>query len=141
MGFFKDLKKLKQQGKEVAEAQGRPTSLVGMLKQMPEDLHNATEMLGQVQQDMQQTQHLMANGTPGKATIKNVGQTGTTINENPVAILDLEVAVEGKQPYPVQVQSAVPQVFLARLVPGGQVGVKVDPANPQTVAVDWNAPV
>jgi hypothetical protein len=140
MGMFKDLKKLKEQGKEVAEQSGRPTSMMGMLKQMPQDLHNATEMVDEAMAQQAQQQQLMATGTPGRATIKGVQDTGSALNDAPVALLDLEVQVEGKDPYAAQVKTAVPQLYLARLQIGGQIGVRVDATNPSAIAVDWAAP-
>lgn len=143
MGMFKDLKKLKDQGKEIGEKTGRPTSMMGMLKQMPQDLATATGAIDDamaMQDDMMKEQQLLQTGTPGRATIKSLQDTGTIINNAPAVVLDLEVAVEGKDPYAVQIQRAVPQIYLARCQPGGQIGVKVDPADPSAVAIDWTQP-
>jgi len=61
------------------------------------------------------------------------------VNFNPQVVLDLEVAIEGKTPYEAQLTTSVPQVYLGRLQPGGSIGVKVDPADPSSIAIDWTA--
>lgn len=144
MGMFKDLKKLKDQGKEIGEQTGRPTSMMGMLKDTPNMLHQATEAVDDamaMQADMQQQQALLTSGTPGKATIKGFTDTGALVNFNPQVVLDLSVEVGGNPAYDVQVLTSVPQVMLGRLQPGGAVGVKVDPSNPASLAIDWAAAV
>ena len=124
MGMFKDLKKLKDQGKEIGEKTGRPTSMMGMLKQMPQDLANATAAVDDamgLQDQMMKEQQILASGTPGRATIKGLQDTGAIINNAPAVVLDLEVAVEGKAPYAVQLKQAVPQIYLARCQPGASI--------------------
>jgi len=144
MGMFKDLKKLKDQGKEIGEQTGRPTSMMGMLKDTPNMIHQATGAVDDamaMQADMQKQQALLTSGTPGKATIKGFTDTGALVNFNPQVVLDLSVEVGGNPAYDVQVSTSVPQVMLGRLQPGGAVGVKVDPSNPASLAIDWAAAV
>jgi len=143
MGLFKDLKKMKDQGKEMAEKSGRPTSMLGMLKQMPDDIANASAVMDDamaLQENMAKEQQILATGTPGRATIKGLQDTGTIINNAPAVVLDLEVAVEGKAPYAVRLQQAVPQIYLARCQPGASIAVKVDGVDPSGVAIDWATP-
>ncbi len=144
MGMFKDLKKLSDQGKEAQRKQGKRTGMIGMLRDMPDQLHQATEAVDDamaLQEDMAKQQQLLSTGTPGKATIKSFTDTGTLVNFNPSVVLDLSVEAGGKPAYDVQITTSVPQVMLARLQPGGSVGVKVDPADPSSIAIDWAAPV
>ena len=42
MGMFKDLKKLSDQGKEIGKKTGRPTSMMGMIKDTPNMISQAT---------------------------------------------------------------------------------------------------
>src|SRR5260221_3048994 len=102
MGMFKDIKKLSDQGKDMQRAQGKRTGMLGMLRDMPDQLHNATEAVDDamaMQADMAKQQGLLTSGTPGKATIKSFTDTGTLVNFNPQVVLDLSVAVKGKAPY------------------------------------------
>ena len=56
MGMFKDLKKLSDQGKEIGKQSGRPTSMLGMLKDTPNMINQATGAIDDamaMQADMQ----------------------------------------------------------------------------------------
>jgi hypothetical protein len=140
MGMFKDIKKLSDQGKEIGKKSGRPTSMVGMMKNMPNDIANATAAVDDamaLQEDMQKQQQLLTSGTPGKATIKGFTDTGTLVNFNPQVVLDLEVAIEGKDAYGAQLNTSVPQIYLSQLQQGATIGVRVDPSDPSSIAIDW----
>jgi hypothetical protein len=141
--MFKDLKKLSDQGKEMSKQQGRPTSMLGMMKDMPNQINQATAAVDDamaMQADMQKQQALLQTGTPAKASVKSMQDTGTLVNFNPQIILELEVTVEGKDPYPVQLSTPIPQMMLAQITPGKTVGVRVDPADPSSLAIDWSQP-
>jgi len=140
MGMFKDIKKLSDQGKEMGKKSGRPTSMTGMIKNMPNDIANATAAVDDamaLQEDMQKQQQLLSTGTPGKATIKGFSDTGTLVNFNPQVVLDLDVAVEGKDAYGAQLTTSVPQIYLSQLQQGATIGVRVDPSDPSSIAIDW----
>ena len=140
MGMFKDIKKLSDTGKDMQKQQGKRTGMIGMLRDMPDTINQATAAVGDaqaLQAEMQKQQALLTTGTPGKATIKGMTDTGTLINFNPQIILDLEIAVEGKDPYAAQLSTAVPQMYLAQLQPGKTVGVRTDPSDPASIALDW----
>jgi len=142
MGMFKDIKKLKDQSKEIGAQQGRPTSMLGMLKDTPNMIHQATAAVDDamaLQAEMQKQQQLLATGASGRATIKNFTDTGTLVNFNPQVVLDLSVAVDGQTPYDAQLSTSVPQVYLSRLQAGNSIGVRVDPGDPSSIAIDWAA--
>jgi len=142
MGMFKDMKKLSDQGKAIQKSQGKRTGMIGMLRDMPSQLNQASEAVDDamaLQAEIQGQQALLNSGTPGKATIKNFTDTGTLVNFNPQVVLDLEVTVAGQQPYAAQLTTAVPQVYLGRLQPGGSIGVRVDPSDGSKLAIDWTA--
>jgi len=143
MGMFKDLKKLSDQGKEIGKQQGRPTSMLGMLKDTPNVISQATAAVDDamaLQADMQKQQALLQTGAPGTATVKALQDTGTLVNFSPQVILDLEVAVEGGDPYPVQLSTSIPQMMLAQVQPGKTLGVRVDQGDPSSLAIDWSQP-
>jgi len=140
MGLFKDIKKLSDQGKDIQRAQGKRTGMIGMLRDMPNQVHQATEAVDDamaMQADMQKQQQLLQNGTPAKATIKSFQDTGTLVNFNPQVVLDLSVAPDGKPAYDAQLTTSVPQVYLGQLQAGKTIGVKVDPSDPSSIAIDW----
>jgi hypothetical protein len=143
MGMFKDLKKLSDQGKEIGKQSGRPTSMLGMIKDTPNMINQATGAIDDamaMQADMQAQNQLLTTGTPGTATIKGLTETGTLVNFNPQVVLDLEVALDGKDAYTTQLTTAVPQMQIPLVQPGNKVGVRVDPADPSAIAIDWTRP-
>jgi len=143
MGMFKDLKKLSDQGKEMGKQSGRPTSMMGMLKDTPNVINQATGAIDDamaMQADMQAQNQLLTTGTPGTATIKGLTDTGTLVNFNPQVVLDLEVTVDGKDAYTTQLTTAVPQMQIPLVQPGNTLGVRVDPADPSLIAIDWTRP-
>jgi hypothetical protein len=142
MGMFKDIKKLKDQGNAQLKAQGRRTGMIGMMRDLPSTINQASQAVDdamRLQADIQSQQALLASGVPGRATIKNYTDTGTLVNFNPQIVLDLDITIPGRDPYSAQLTTAVPQVYLGRLQPGGSIGVKVDPNDPSSIAIDWMA--
>ena len=83
---------------------------------------------------------LLTTGVPGRATIRNFTDTGGREGADPRVLLDLDVEVPGKRPYETQVTTAVPQVYLSKLQPGGSLAVRVDPSDPGALAIDWARP-
>jgi len=142
MGMFKDINKMKKQGQDIQKAQGKRTGMIGMLRDMPGQISQASSAVDDamaLQADIQQQQALLTSGTQGRATIKNFADTGTLVNFNPQVVLDLEVTCPGQDPYAAKLTTAVPQVYLAQLQPGASIGVRVDPSDPTAIALDWAA--
>jgi hypothetical protein len=83
----------------------------------------------------QLAQHLAVNGIPGQATITTIRDTGTTINDNPLVELGLNVTLEGRAPYDVTHRQVISRLFVANFQPGTTVPVKVDPADQNAVLV------
>jgi hypothetical protein len=142
MGMFKDLNKMNKQAKDIQKSQGKRTGMIGMMRDMPSQISRASSAVDDamaMQADMQKSQALLQTGTQGRATVTSVQQTGTLINFNPQVILDLQVTVPGQAAYEAKLTEAVPQVYLARIQPGAEIGVRVDPTDPSTIALDWAA--
>jgi hypothetical protein len=64
-----------------------------------------------------------------------------SLNRNPQVSMDLMVDVPGSGPYPVKHAEFVPLMLLGRLSTGAPLSVRVDPANPQRIAIDWSSSV
>ncbi|HYF63651.1 MAG TPA: hypothetical protein VD886_12605 [Herpetosiphonaceae bacterium] len=79
---------------------------------------------------------LKASGESAQATIIRMWDTGTTVNDNPVAGFLLEVRRNGYPPYQVEAKSLVPRLMTGQFQPGATVPIKVDPQNAQRVALD-----
>lgn len=87
------------------------------------------------------TEQLLATGLAGQATVAGLTQTGAFLNRNPQIAMDLMVALPGRAPYPVRHTEFVPLMVVGRLSNGAPLLVKVDPTNPQRVAIDWRSSV
>ncbi|MDQ8044995.1 MAG: hypothetical protein AAGC46_14685 [Solirubrobacteraceae bacterium] len=134
MGVFKSYRELTKQAKEIQ----KNSPPVGKRMAM------ASERMAEAQEMMAaQTQaaNLAATGIPATATINAVRQGSSMINFQPVLELDLIVLAPGRPPVPVTLAQVVPQVYLGKAQPGAQVAVKVDPADVNTVWIDWASPV
>ncbi len=80
---------------------------------------------------------LLATGVQGTAQITGLTQTGMYINEQPQISMNLVVTIAGRAAYGVTHKSFVPLILLGRLSSGAPLAVRVDPADPQRIAVDW----
>lgn len=85
------------------------------------------------------------NGVPAVAIIQSLAETGMTIStpsigpEAPVYKMGLLVTPPGGgTPYPVESTHAIPRLFVPMMLPGTNIGVLVDPANPAHVVPDWS---
>ncbi len=120
MGFFKDARQLSKMGKE-----------------MSKDYDPAAQMRQASQQMQQMTQQsqLLVNGTPARATVTALRDTGTEINLQPVIEVDLTVFPDGGgAPFPATATTQG-HAQLATLTPGATVAVRYDPADPTTVTL------
>ncbi len=81
---------------------------------------------------------LQKTGTPGRATILEVKDTGVTINNNPQVKLILEVKNSLGQKYNAQCRVLVSRINPNAYAPGMEVPVKIDPKNDQNVVLDFS---
>jgi expansin (peptidoglycan-binding protein) len=132
MGFFKSMKDLSQQANEI----NKNWDVGAQLADAQASMQNAQAMMAQ----QTAAANLAATGLDGVATITGVRQSGGMVNFQPILELDLTVAAAGRPPLPVTVSQPVEQIFLAKAQPGGKVAVKVDPADPNLVWINWAAP-
>ena len=80
-------------------------------------------------------QDVLNHGQLAQATILKAWQTGAMVNYNPQIGLHLQVQPAQGQPYQVETKAVVPQLKLAMLQEGAMIPVKIDPNNPQRVAL------
>jgi hypothetical protein len=134
MGFFNDVKKLKEQSKEIQEQTGykRPS--------IREAMHQATDAMTQAQgliAEQQASQQLLATGVMATATLNQYRDTMSTMGDNPLVEMTLTVHVEGREPQEVTHTEMVPRLLIGRLAPGASLPVRVDATDPSKIAVDW----
>lgn len=126
MGFMKGVRDLKDIS-DMSRQYERPK------------LGDALAMSKDALQEIQTMQRLGISGVPGRARLLSVTDTGGTMNEHPICEIQLEVTVPGHAPYTTVVRQPVPRMQAPMLQPGGTIAVKVDPNDPTTVALDWEA--
>ena len=130
MGFFKDVAKITKQAKEIDKtfdpgAQARAS--VEQMKAMNASMAAATAAL--------------TTGIPAKAQIVSMGVTTGSMNLDPIMPVDLLVMQEGRLPRPVSLSVVVPMSQMSRMIPGGTLAVRINETDPNSVAIDWAAPV
>lgn len=81
---------------------------------------------------------ISTTGVAGTGQIVGLGQTGMTVNDQPQVELDLLVTIPGRSPYRAKIKEIVPLIMLNRLQ--GTLAVRVDPAEPEMVVVQWDQP-
>lgn len=83
------------------------------------------------------TDEILSGGMAGTAQITGLTQTGMYLNEQPQVSMDLLINLPGRPPYPATRKEFVPLILLGRLTSGQPLPVRVDPADPQKVVIDW----
>lgn len=91
-----------------------------------------------------QRQALLANGVAAQARVVQLGMTGTTINDNPLLQIVLEVQPAmapgyrgAAAPFVTSTQMLVPMIAMPRVQPGSVVPVRYSPTNPQEITIDF----
>ena len=92
--------------------------------------------LGNLSKAGQATQQLLLTGIPATANVLQLEDGGMRVNDNPMVNVMLEVNSSQFGTYQTVVRSIVPLIKLAQVQPGQTVNVKIDPNNPQSVALE-----
>jgi hypothetical protein len=136
MGFFKSLGELNRQAKAIEKSQPpmkeRMAASTARIQEMTAAMNAGT---------VANVASMAANAVAGTAQVLAVRDTGMLVNGDPNLGIDLLVTLPGQPPYPVTEQLVVSKVAVARAQPGQMVNVRVNPATPQSVFVDWMTPV
>jgi hypothetical protein len=128
MGMFKAMRDLQKESHEISKT----WDPAAQRKQ-------GMERMGQMQEQMAQMTkqaNLQATGVTCSATVTAIRETGSVINNQPVAEIELTVLPDGLPPYPVTIHQAVGQFHIPYLQPGAALSVKVDPNDPSSVFID-----
>jgi hypothetical protein len=84
----------------------------------------------------------LQNGVPASAVVMSLAPTGTVINDlYYVCNIGLRVQLPAQAAYDVMIKQSVPITAMARVNPGSNIGVKVDPTDQTKVVIDWQLPV
>lgn len=83
---------------------------------------------------------LRQTGVPGRAKVMSVAETGTRVNDQPQLQFQLMVNAHPHAPYTAIHREVVSAVNLARVTPGTDLAVRVDPHDPAMLMIDWSQP-
>jgi hypothetical protein len=75
------------------------------------------------------------NGVNAPATILRIWDTGTTINNNPLVGLELEVTPPYGQPFQAECKQMISRLEVGLFQPGMPVSVSYDPSNPKKIHI------
>jgi hypothetical protein len=78
---------------------------------------------------------LAQTGMPATGRLLQVQQTGTLVNYNPEIRALVEVHHPQMGVYQVQTTAVIPQISIPQFQPGAQVQVRINPQNPQDIAL------
>jgi hypothetical protein len=129
MGMFKSMRDLQKQANEINKDWDPGQQMQDGMAQM----QAANEMMAQ----QTAAANAAMNGTPAKAGIVEVRQSGGMVNYQPMIEVDLNVMREGAPPYPATVKQVIEQIYLPKAVAGASVNVKIDPSDQNVVWIDW----
>lgn len=133
MGLFKSVRDLQKQANEI----NKHWDPGAQLEQAQAQMAAAQQVMAQ----QTAAASAAATGVDATATILAVRQGAGMVNFQPMIAVDLMVSRDGAPPYPVTVEQVIAQTHLARAQAGTSVHVKVDPANPASVWIDWDRAV
>jgi hypothetical protein len=82
---------------------------------------------------------LKGSGRAGTAAVTGAQDMGMAIHGNELTMLELSVTPQDGVAYPARITALVPPAAAGRAVVGGTLPVFIDAANPQNLAIDWDA--
>jgi hypothetical protein len=129
--MFKSMREVQKQARRIEQTFDSGAMLDGAMGRM----RSANDTLVQ----MTRAADLATSGLDASAIVTAVSQTGTMVNYQPTLKIELTVLRDGVPPYPVSVSEVVPQLYLAKASQGQSVPVRIDPASPDAVWIDWAA--
>lgn len=88
---------------------------------------------------VREEQRLLATGTPGQARVLTMQHGGAVMKmgaqRHISVVMSLEVHVQGRAPYTIQLQKFISELNLALVQQGAWIAVRVDPMNPNSLAI------
>lgn len=135
---FKDWARMYRANKQYLESQGRPSSFLGQIGDIPNRMHEAADASEIGVKMMRHAQLTNGGGLTATAIVEGVWTVGSYLNVSPVVRIQARVSRDdGTPPYGVVFDEVVAHIHLDRVRPGVTLAVYVDPQNPTDMAVDW----
>jgi hypothetical protein len=135
---FKDWGRMYRANQQYLESQGRPSSFIGQIGDIPNRIHEAADASEIGMKMLRHSQLTNGAGLRATVTVEGVWQVGSYMNMSPVLRIQGRVEREdGTQPYGAVFDEVVAQMHIARMQPGATIAMFVDPQNPVDMAIDW----
>jgi hypothetical protein len=135
---FKDWGRMYGANKQYLESQGRPSSFLGQIGDIPNRIHEAADASEIGMKMMRHSQLTNGAGVPAIVTVEGVWEVGSYMNMSPVLRIQARVQREdGAAPYGAVFDEVVAHMHTTRVQPGATLAVFVDPQNPVDMAIDW----
>lgn len=84
-----------------------------------------------------EAKRLQGTGTPANARILEIWDTGITVNDDPVIGMRVEISRSDGTTYTAAIpKSLISRLDVPRFQPGANVPVRIDPRDPNLVALD-----
>ena len=130
MGLFKNMKDTMGAANEaMANAPGMQQYGGGM------NVGQIAADQGSITAQAHEFNRILTVGQPGVALIRGHVDAGEQAGGNPVWIFDLEVTPEGGAPYAVQHREIVSTMAMGAYGDGTSMACRIDPADPQKIAL------
>jgi hypothetical protein len=138
---FKDWARMYGANKQYLESQGRPSSFLGQIGDIPNRIHEAADASEIGVKMIRHSQLTNGAGLPATVVVEGVWHVGSYMNMSPVLRIQGRVECEGAQSfsksYGAVFDEVVAQMHTTRVQPGAKIAVFVDPQNPVDMAIDW----
>lgn len=79
---------------------------------------------------------IRTTGTPARARVLRIWDTGMTLNNDPVVGFRLEVRAEGVEPFEAETRAVIGRLDIPQIQPGADLPVRYDPNDHKRVALD-----
>lgn len=91
------------------------------------------------------TRRILRKGRPATAVVKRIGESSQggviTVNDQPYLNLVLEVNDGARTPYEVSFDTIIPRYAVPQFQPGAIIPIKIDPNDPEQIAIVWDGSV
>ena len=79
---------------------------------------------------------IRAAGSPARARVLRIWDTGMSLNNDPIVGFRLEVHAEGVAPFQAETKAVIGRLDIPQIQPGADVPVRYDPNDHKRVALD-----
>lgn len=134
---YKLFRPLTQAGDNLMVAQGYQPGLGGTMAMAADSMAQANATMAAFNAGPNLAYQVAASGVEGTGTVTGARPTGQQSNLNPVYELDMTINVAGMSPYAVTHTTEVNTLRVAQVAVGRQLPVRVNPADPRQMLVQW----